>query len=99
KVSGKPGEPLHLRAHLVDEVPAHRWVNVLIGHQLEEASEREERRPQLMRGVRDELAACTVELSEAQAHAVEGTCKVSDLVLHRVDDLLLEVTRRAQPRR
>jgi hypothetical protein len=43
KIRGKAGEPLHLRAHLVDEFPAHRRVDVLVGHELEEASEREKR--------------------------------------------------------
>src|SRR3954468_5785055 len=47
-----------------------------------------------MRGVRDELAAGTVEMREAKAHAVEGARQLSDLVLDRVDDLLLEVAAR-----
>ena len=94
KVGRQPRQPRHLGAHLLDEVVAHRRLDVLVRHQLEEATEGEERRPKLVRGVGDELAARAVEVGEAEAHAVEGAGQLADLVLDRVDDLLLEVAAR-----
>ncbi len=81
----------HLRAHLLDELLPVCRVDVLVGHQLEKAAEREERSAELMRGVADELAACAVEMGKALAHPVEGARELPDLVFHRIDDLLLEV--------
>ena len=47
-----------------------------------------------MGGVGDELAARAVEVGEAETHAVEGAGQLADLVLDRVDDLLLEIPAR-----
>ena len=60
-----------LRAHLVQELLPRLRVELLAREQLEEAAEREERRAQLVRGVRDELAAGAVERGELQPHPLE----------------------------
>ena len=56
---------------VVEEACARLVVHVLVREQLEEPGEREERRPQLVRCVRDELLAREVELGELHAHPVE----------------------------
>ena len=63
---------------------------LLVRHQLEEAAEREERRPQLVRRVGDELTAGAVELAEPAAHALERDREVAELVVARVDHRLVE---------
>ena len=67
---------------------------LLVRHQLEEAAEREERRPQLVRGVGDELAARAVELAEPPAHSLERVGEVTQLVVARVDHRLVEAAAR-----
>src|SRR5581483_1339266 len=59
--------------------------------QLEKAAEREDRRPQLVRRVRDELAARVVEAREPAAHAVERAGELAELVPSAVLDRLGEV--------
>ena len=66
------GEPLDLLLHRREEPRARLLVELLVREQLEEAADREDRRPQLVRRVGDELLACVVELRELHAHAVEG---------------------------
>ena len=54
-------------------------------------AEREERRPQLVGRVGDELAPRVLELREAQAHAFEGARELAELVGAVVDDRLVEL--------
>src|SRR2546428_9603811 len=54
------------------------------------SGEREGRRPQLVRGIGNELAACMLEPGEAEAHAVEGAGELAELVRARVLDRLVE---------
>ena len=65
QVGGELRQPVDLLAHRLEELLPRRLVDVLVRHQLEEAAEREERRAQLVRRVRDELAARAVELARA----------------------------------
>ena len=67
QVGREPRQTRHLRARLVEELPPLVGIELLVGHQLEEPAEREERRPQLVRRVGDELAAHAVEVGEAHA--------------------------------
>ena len=66
-------------------------VELLVREQLEEAADREERRSQLVRRVRDELLARVVELRELDAHAVERARELADLVVAVIDDRRVEV--------
>ena len=54
-----------------EELGARRLVERRVVEQLEEPAEREERRAQLVRGVRDELAAGPVEVREPKPHPLE----------------------------
>ena len=83
-------QALHLLAHGRDELPPRRLVELLVVEQLEEAAEREERRPELVGGVRDELAPRAVEVLEADAHALERSGELPELVVPAVDDRLVE---------
>ena len=65
------------------EVGARLGVELLARQQLEEAREREQRRPQLVRGVGDELGARTVERREPHAHALERARELPELVRDR----------------
>ncbi len=58
-------QPRHLLAHLRDELVAGGRVDRRVVQQLEEAAEREERRAELVRGIRDELATSAVEARES----------------------------------
>ena len=64
---------------------------LLVLEQLEEAAEREQRRAQLVRGVRDELAPRPVGALEPPPHVVEGPRQLVDLVAAVVDDRRREV--------
>ena len=55
-------------------------VGVVLVEQLDEPGEREDRRPQLVRGVGDELLASAVEDREPLLHLVEGHRELADLV-------------------
>src|SRR5215210_2352923 len=57
QVRREPRESVDLRGHLRHEVAAFPLVEVFACHELEEAAEREERRAELVRCVRDELTA------------------------------------------
>ena len=74
-------QPLDLRAHVVEELAARLLVELLVLEQLEEAAEREERRAQLVRGLRDELLARVVEPRELALHVVEGGAELAELVV------------------
>ena len=94
QVGGELREPVDLLAHRLEELLPGRLVDLLVRHQLEEAAEREERRPQLVRGVGDELAARAVELAEPPAHSLERVGQVAELVVARVDHRLVEASAR-----
>ena len=85
-------EPLDLPLHRLDEAAASLVVEFLVREQLEEATDREQRRPQLVRGVGDELLAGVVELRELDAHPVERARELADLVVAVVDDRGAEVS-------
>ena len=86
-------QPVDLLAHRRQELGARLVVQLLVGQQLEEAAEREQRRAQLVRRVGDELAARVVERREPLAHAVEGARELPDLVAALVADRLVEPAR------
>ena len=54
------------------------------------AAKREDRRPQLVRGVGDELASRPFQRRQLLAHAVEGTGQLPELVGARVHHRLVE---------
>jgi hypothetical protein len=62
EILGQALEPVDLLAHRLEELASGRLVQLLVGHELEEAAQREERRSQLVRSVADELAPRTLEL-------------------------------------
>ena len=80
------GQPLHLTSHRVDEAVSSLVVEVLVGKQLEESTEREQRCSKLVRRVRDERLARIVQLSELDTHPVERIRELADLVVAAVDD-------------
>src|SRR5262249_42965133 len=82
-----------LLAHRREELVPRRLVEVLVIHQLEEPAEGEERRPQLVRRVRDELAPCIIELSQTETHAIERARELTELVQAVIDDWLVEAPR------
>src|SRR5205085_9738731 len=94
EVARETGQPFDLLAHRGEELRVRLVVEVLVGEQLEEPAEREERRPQLVRGVRDELGPRAVEVREAKAHPVEGARELAELVRRRVVHRLVEVAAR-----
>jgi len=69
-------------------------VEVLVGHQLEEPGEREERGAELVRRIRDELLPRRVELRELDAHPLEGGGELAELVVAEIDHGLVELTLR-----
>ena len=73
-----------------EELAPRALVEILVGEQLEEAGQGEERRSQLVRGIGDELLAGPVELRQLDAHAVERARELADLVVAGVDDGLVE---------
>ena len=91
QLAGELRQPIDLLAHAPEELAPGRVVELLLDEQLEMAAEREKRRPELVRGVGDELAAGVLEAREALAHAVERTRELAELVRARVDDRLVEL--------
>ena len=73
-------------------------VQVLVREELEKPAEREERRAQLVRRVRDELLARVVELRELDPHPIERPRELTDLVVAAIDDRRAEVARRRSAR-
>ena len=94
EVRREPGQAVDLLAHAHQELEPGRLVELGVVEQLEEAAEREERRAQLVRRVRDELAAGAVERRETQPHPLEGPGQLSELVAPVVDDGHVEVAHR-----
>ena len=66
-------------------------VELLVREQFQEAAEREQRRSQLVRSIRDELLPRGVEPRELNPHAVERAREITDLVAVVIDDRLVEV--------
>ena len=64
QVGGELRQPRHLLAHRLEELLARLLVQVLVGHQLQEPAQREQRRAQLVRRVGDELASGALEVLE-----------------------------------
>ena len=91
QVGGELREPLHLLGHRLEELAPGRLVELLVAKELEKAAKGEDRRPQLVGGVRDELAAGIVDAGELQAHPVEGAGELADLVSTVILDRLVEV--------
>jgi hypothetical protein len=91
EVGRETGQALDLAAHLLEEVPPHGLVHVLVREELQEAAQGEEGRSQLVRGVGDKLAARSVERRKPHPHAVEGAGELSHLVAAGVHDRSLEV--------
>ena len=65
EIGGQLGQPRDLLAHRPDELRARGRVRLLLVEQLDEAAQREDRRAQLVRGVRDELPPRAVQPREA----------------------------------
>ena len=91
QVGGELRQAVDLLARRREEARPRLLVEVLVGHQLEEAREREERRAKLVRRVRDELLARRVELRELDAHPLERRRELAQLVVAEVDDGLVEL--------
>ena len=91
--------PLDLAAQLVEELAPRLLVEVLVGEQLEEAAEREDRRAQLVRRGGDELLARAVEPRELVLHVVERGRELAELVVGVGADRVREVARRHLARR
>ena len=73
-------QPLDLLAHRARNSRRVSLVEVLVVEQLEKAAEREDRRPQLVRRVRDELPPRVLEAGQPLAHALEGAGELAELV-------------------
>ena len=91
QLAGELRQPVDLLAHAPEELAPGRVVELLLDEELEVAAQREQRRPQLVRRVGDELAAGVLEAGEALAHAFEGAGELAELVGARVDDRLVEL--------
>ena len=91
EVGGQLLEPRDLLAHRSHELGAGLRIRVLVLEQLDEPAEREDGGAQLVRGVRDELLAGTVQARQALLHLVERARELAHLVgrVHR--DLGAEV--------
>ena len=72
-------QAVDLLAHRADELFALLGGRFVVLEQLDEAAEAEDRRPQLVRGVGDELLAGVVELGQAALHFVEGAGQLPEL--------------------
>ena len=83
-----------LAAQLVEELAPRVLVEVLVGEQLEEPAEREDRRAQLVRCGRDELLARAVEPRELVLHVVERGGELAQLVVGVGADRVREVAGR-----
>ena len=91
QVRGQLRQARNLLPHRRHELALRLRVEILVGHQLQETAEGEERRAELVRGVRDELAPSMLQLGQALAHPLERGCELPDLVLARVLHRLTEV--------
>src|SRR4029078_13533353 len=82
---------LAVSARVVAELAPLLLVEVLVGEQLEEAAEREDRRPQLVRRRCDELLARPVDRAERVLHVVERGGELPELVVRVVSYRVREV--------
>jgi hypothetical protein len=94
QIRGELRQARHLLAHRQQKLLTRRFVELLVRHQLEKAAEREERRSELVGGVRDELAAGSIEVLEPLPHSLERCCQLADLVVATIHDRLVEATAR-----
>ena len=79
QIGGQLGQAVDLLAHRADELFPLLGARFVLLEQLDEPAEAEDRRPQLVRGVGDELLAGVVELGEAPLHFVEGAGELAQL--------------------
>ena len=91
QLGGELAHAVDLAAQLVEELAPRLLVEVLVGQQLEEAAEREDRRAQLVRGGGDELLARPVEPRELVLHVVERGRELAQLVVGVGADRVREV--------
>jgi hypothetical protein len=94
EIGRKLREAPDLALHRLDEPGAGLLVEILVGEQLQESPDREERRAELVRRVRDELLARVVELRQVHAHLVESPREIANLVVPMIDDRGAEVAAR-----
>ena len=92
EIGGELGQTIDLRPRRREELAPCLLVEILVREELEEAGEREQRRAELVRCVCDELLAGAVELRELDAHAVERSGQLADLIGAVVDHGLVEGT-------
>ena len=88
-------KPLHLLGHRRQKLLTRLLVELLVLEQLDEPTEREDRRAQLVRGVCDELAARVVHARQLLLHLVEGVRQAPELVT-RLDRQRLHAAPRRQ---
>ena len=94
QLRGELGQAVDLLAHGGHELGLGLWIQLLVGHQLEEAAEGEKRCAQLVRRVGDELPPRVLELGQALPHPLEGGGQLGKLVPPGIDHGLAEVTAR-----
>jgi hypothetical protein len=70
EIRRQPGQPVDLVPHLGEELLPDGRIHALVVQELDEAAQGEERRPQLVGHVGDELPSRPVEDCEPHAHAV-----------------------------
>ena len=90
QVGGQLGQPVDLGPRRREKLAAGALVEVLVGEELEEARQREQRRPELVGGVGDEFLPRLVELRELDPHPIERARELANLVVPAVDDRLVE---------
>ena len=94
QIVGELRQPTDLARHGVEELASCRLVEVFVLQQLEEAAEREERCPQLVRGVGDELAPRMIQTREPDAHPVERPRQLAELIGAAIRNRLVEAAAR-----
>ena len=91
QLGGQRAHAVDLPAQLLEERTPGVLVEILVGQQLEEPTEREDRRAQLVRGGGDELLARAIEPGELVLHVVEGGRELAELVVGVRPDRVREV--------
>src|SRR3954454_5957310 len=94
QLRGELRQAVDLLAHGGHELRLRLWIQLFIRHQLEEATEGEERGAQLVRRVGDEFPPCVFEWGQALPHPLEGGSQLAKLIPSRIDEGLAEVTAR-----
>ena len=90
QVGGQLRQTVDLGSRRRQKLAAGSVVQVLVGEELEEAREREERCAELVGRIGDEFLARQVELCELDPHSIERACELANLVVPVVDDRLAE---------